>query len=188
MMHHRSGRLTEAEALYHAILADDPCDADALHLLGVVADARGASARAVELIGQALQLRESPRFHSNLGMALGHLGRHVEALAAYQHALRLRPDYPEALNNLGATLEALGRFVEAVDAHRRALALRPDHVEWWTNLGNALSMLRQAGAAEAAYCRAVELRPVLPRMNSRLRRTVPRRTKISARPCVSSGG
>ena len=168
LAHHRAGRLAEAEADYHALLAADPRDADALHLLGVAADARGDSARAVALIGQALQVRDSPRFHSNLGMALGRLGRHDEAFAAYQRALRLRPDYPEALNNLGTTLEALGRPAEAAEAFRRALALQPEQAEWWGNLGNVLTALRQADAAEDAYRRAVALSPTLPRAHAQL--------------------
>jgi Flp pilus assembly protein TadD len=114
MTQHRAGRLAEAEATYRAMLGSDPRDADALHLLGVVEDAKGAPARAVDLIGRALEIRASPRFLSNLGMALGHLDRHEEALLAYQRALQLRPDYPEALNNLGTTLEALGRPAELV--------------------------------------------------------------------------
>jgi Flp pilus assembly protein TadD len=166
--HHRAGRLAEAEAAYQTLLAADPQDADALHLLGVLADARGASARGVALIDQALRLRDSPRFHCNRGMALGHLGQHEAALVAYQRALALRPDYPEALNNLGTTLDALGRPTEAVAAYRRALALRPEQAEWWSNLGNALAAMRQPDAAEAAYRRAVELSPAAPRAHALL--------------------
>jgi tetratricopeptide (TPR) repeat protein len=156
---HRDGRLAEAETLYNGILVEDPHDADALHLLGLIADAGGAPARAMALIQRALEQRESPRFHANLGMVLGHLGRHEEALASYQHALLTLPDYPEALNNLGTTLEALGRPAEAVEAYRKALALRPTQSEWWSNLGNALRLAHQPDAAEEAYRRAVELSP-----------------------------
>jgi tetratricopeptide (TPR) repeat protein len=165
---HRDGRLAEAEALYNGILAEDPHDADALHLLGLIADAGGAPARAVALIQRALEQRDSPRFRANLGMVLGHLGRHEEALASYQRALQTRPDYPEALNNLGTTLEALGRPAEAVEAYRKALALRPTQSEWWSNLGNALRLARQPDAAEEAYRRAVELSPARPEAHAQL--------------------
>lgn len=158
---HRAGDLSGAETAYRAMLATDPADADALHLLGVVADARGEPAQAVELISQALRVRQSPRFHSNLGMALGHLGRHEDAVAAYRRALDLRPDYPEALNNLGTSLDALNRPVEAVVAYRRALALRPDQAPWWGNLGSALLAARDPEHAEAAFRRAVALAPAL---------------------------
>ena len=41
LLFHRSGKLAEAERLYAAALAENPGNADASHLLGVVADARG---------------------------------------------------------------------------------------------------------------------------------------------------
>jgi Flp pilus assembly protein TadD len=38
--------------------------------------------------------------HSNLGLALGRLGRKQEAIAHFQEALRLKPDYQVARMNL----------------------------------------------------------------------------------------
>jgi predicted Zn-dependent protease len=74
--HHQANRLDEAEQLYRAVLSADPDQADALHLLGVVAHQRGQHAQAVELIGQAVRLRpETAAFHLNLGEALAALGR-----------------------------------------------------------------------------------------------------------------
>ena len=159
---HRAGDLAGAGATYQAILAAHSADPDAMHLLGVIADAQGDPARAIDLIGQALQIRDSPRFHSNLGMALGHLGRHHEAVVAYNRALQIRPAYPEALNNLGTSLEALGRPTEAAAAFRRALALRPEEAPWWGNLGNALRAAGDTAGAEAAYRQAVALGPAMP--------------------------
>jgi len=158
---HRAGQLEAAETLYQELYNADPTDADALHLLGVVADARGAPERAVGLIGRALEIRESPRFHCNLGMALGHLKRHDAAVVSYRRALQLRPNYPEALNNLGVSLEALGDSAAAVAQYRQALALQPDQAAWWGNLGNVLMARKDSAGAEAAYRRAVELGPDL---------------------------
>ena len=55
MAHHQAGRLGDAEALYHQVLAQDPQNGDALHLLGLVTLARGAPRQAVELIAKALK-------------------------------------------------------------------------------------------------------------------------------------
>ena len=52
--HHQAGRLAAAERLYRKVLDQDPANADALHLLGVVCHQTGRDARAVELIGMAL--------------------------------------------------------------------------------------------------------------------------------------
>ena len=48
---HQAGRLDEAATRYHRALKQDPENPDALHLLGLIEHQRGASARAVELIG-----------------------------------------------------------------------------------------------------------------------------------------
>ena len=54
---HQCGRLTLAKTLYQQILQADPAHADALHLLGLIEHQQGNSARAIELIGQAIQAR-----------------------------------------------------------------------------------------------------------------------------------
>ncbi|HEX3996165.1 MAG TPA: tetratricopeptide repeat protein, partial [Acetobacteraceae bacterium] len=162
LQHHRSGRLDEAERLYADALTENPRDADALHLLGVLADARGARVRAVALIIEALKLRDAAQFHCNLSMVLGKLDRNEEAVAAASRALTLRSDYPQALNNLGVALEALGRLEQAEAALRRALSAKPDYADAWSNLGNTLRRLDRPEEAIAAYERAVVLNPAFP--------------------------
>ncbi|HUW80587.1 MAG TPA: tetratricopeptide repeat protein, partial [Acidocella sp.] len=141
------------------MLADDPRDADALHLLGLILDVRGDPARAVLLIEQAIAVRDAPRFHANHGMVLSRLGQHEAALLAYAKALAAQPDYPEALNNQGATLEQLHRLDEAAASFRAAVTARPGYAEAWGNLGHVLRALRRPDEAEAAYHRAVAVAP-----------------------------
>ena len=63
------------------------------------------------------------------------LKRFDEAMADYDRALALRPDYAEAHTNLGVTLHALKRFDDALQSHERALAVRPDFAEAHYNEG-----------------------------------------------------
>ena len=49
------------------------------------------------------------------------LKRFEEALASYDRALKLRPDYADALSNRGVTLHELKRFGEALASYDRAL-------------------------------------------------------------------
>jgi len=58
----------------------------------------------------------------------------VQAVAIYQEALKLRPEYPEAHNNLGAVLRRLGRLDEAREHYRLALKYRPDYPQARRNL------------------------------------------------------
>ena len=47
-------------------------------------------------------------------MALNELNRFDEALASFDQAIKLNPDYAEAFNNRGITLNELRRFDEAL--------------------------------------------------------------------------
>ncbi len=161
--HYRAARLDQAAALFEAVLAADPDDAEALDLSGLVAIARGRFPEAIARIGRAVQLQETARFRGNLGVALGNAGRHEEAAAAYRRALELRPDYPEAHNNLGISLAQLGQPQAAERAFRAALALRPDYPDALTNLGGVLQGLGRLAEAVAAYERAIALNPATPR-------------------------
>ena len=156
---YRAGNLAEAVRYFEAVLASNAGDADALHMLGVAHDAQGQPALGVQLIRQALSIKVKPSFLSNYGMVLGHLGRHAEALEAYEQALAEQPDYPEALNNKGVSLEALRRSAEAVEAYRLAVQYRPDYPEALGNLGNSLRNLGRMAEAVAAYEQAVSINP-----------------------------
>lgn len=96
LQHHQAGRLQEAEQLYRQILNAQPNHADALHLLGVIAHQTGNHAVAVELIRKAISLNPTVgSYHNNLGNALKYQGRLEEAIASFQRALGLKPDYAE---------------------------------------------------------------------------------------------
>lgn len=160
LQHHQAGRLAEAEALYRQILKVQPDHADALHLLGVLAQQAGRPDLAAQLIQHSIALFPgNPAAHSNLGEAFRSAGRPEDAVTAYQRALELKPDYPEAQNNLGAALAELGRTDEAVAAYRRALQFKPDYPEAHNNLGNALRNQGLLDEALTAYRRTLQLKP-----------------------------
>jgi predicted O-linked N-acetylglucosamine transferase (SPINDLY family) len=156
---HGAGDLTRASALYQRILESDPTNADALHLLGVVAHQRGEHEDAVTQIKQAIRIK--PRvaaYHNNLGEALRALGQLAAATAAYREALRLRADFAEAHNNLGLALHQQGELAEAAASFERALALSPDP-ETYCNLGNVFRDQAAWDGAIATYERALALNP-----------------------------
>ena len=95
--------------------------------------------------------------HYNLGNALKDQDRLDEAVARYQRALALKPDYAEAHNNLGNALQKQGQVDAAVAQYQRALALKPGFAEAHNNLGNALLEQAKADEAVAHYRRALAL-------------------------------
>jgi tetratricopeptide (TPR) repeat protein len=145
---HQAGRLDEAEAQYRGILREEPRQAHALHLLGVVAHQTGRHSLAIDLIGQALVIHgPHPIFHTNLAAAYLALGRYAEAATQCREALRLQPNLADAHNNLGAALRGLGQFDEAEGAFREAVRLNPRDGEARRNLGAILH--RQGKLPEA---------------------------------------
>src|SRR6476469_5735481 len=119
---HRSGRVSEAEALYREIIASDPRNFDALHLLGIVCSETGKVSDA----DKALAL--FPNFAQawlGRGNVMRELGRNDEAFAAYSNAISLDPNMAEAHAGCGNMLAALKRYDEAIKAYDKALAIAP---------------------------------------------------------------
>jgi tetratricopeptide (TPR) repeat protein len=157
---HQAGDLGMAAQLYQDVVAREPRNAEALHMLGVLFHQQGAHARAVEFIGQAVSLRPTAYIYlANLAEAHRALRDFERAAACCRAALALWPDYPEALCNLGAALQGLGQHAESADVLRRALALRPGFAVAHINLGISLRALDRIEEAEEQFRHAVVLEP-----------------------------
>jgi TonB family protein len=61
----------------------------------------------------------------------------AEALKAFEQALRLKPDWPEALNHLGRSYSSLREYDKAIKNFKEALRLRPEYTEAQENLAIA---------------------------------------------------
>lgn len=93
------------------------------------------------------------------GVVNADLGRLDAAIAAYDHAVTLAPDYFEAYNNRGNALKDAKRFEEAIASFDAALALHPAYAEAHMNRGIALFRLRRLDEALKSYDRAIALNP-----------------------------
>jgi tetratricopeptide (TPR) repeat protein len=77
----------------------------------------------------------------NLGVDLARSGKPEAAIARFEEALRLKPDYVDAHNNLGVVLAGAGRVEEAISHFETALRIDPTSPDAHVNLGIALSGL-----------------------------------------------
>jgi Tfp pilus assembly protein PilF len=158
--HHRAGRRDLAEQILRRILAVEPSQPDAMHLLGVMAQQAGQQDVAIAYIRQAIRLNgDKSIYHNNLGLAYCAAGKLPEAIDSYRRALELSPDYAYAYNNLGYALVDQGKLDEAVACYRRAVELSPEYAAAHNNLGNSLNAQGQLDAAIACYRRALEIDP-----------------------------
>jgi len=79
------------------------------------------------------------------------------ALALYEAAIKLRPEFSEAEYQRGVALIALKRPAEAETAFRRATELRKDWALPYSSLGNLLSRSEKDKEAEPLLRRALQL-------------------------------
>jgi predicted O-linked N-acetylglucosamine transferase (SPINDLY family) len=159
MVHHRAGRLAEAEQLYRLVCDADPGNARAFHLLGIAAHQLGRP-EAASLVGRAVMLKpDFAEAHNDRGAILAANGLMTDALSSFERAVALKPGYSEARNNLGRSLRSLGRFAEAVTQFELVLKDSPNSAIIHFSLASALELAGRKADAEKHYRNAIALRP-----------------------------
>lgn len=81
------------------------------------------------------------------------------AIAAYDAALALNPDYPNVINNKGNSLADLKRYEKEVAIYDASLALNPNDLDILNNKGIALGGLKRYEEAIAVYDAVLVLNP-----------------------------
>ena len=100
-----------------------------------------------------------PRLYYNRGVALHDLKRSEEAVASYDKAIAIKPDYAEAYSNRGVALRDLKRPEQALASYDKAIAIKPDFAEVYCNRGVALMDLKRPEQALASYDKAIAIKP-----------------------------
>jgi tetratricopeptide (TPR) repeat protein len=116
-----------------------------------------AKAQAEQLIAAADPDFSSGLFLWRLGSALYDLECYEEAIASYDQAIAIQPDYPDAWNNRGLALSALGQQPEAIASYDQAIKIKPDDYRAWDNRGDVFKDLKQYEAAIESYDRAIAI-------------------------------
>ena len=99
--------------------------------------------------------------HDSLGLALafGKEDRIPEAIEHFRQALRIKPDYVQALNNLGLAFEMADRLPEAIESFERVVRMDSDFADAQNNLGFALARADRTAEAVEHYQRALKIKP-----------------------------
>jgi tetratricopeptide (TPR) repeat protein len=93
------------------------------------------------------------------GIAFHQLMQLDNARKNYEQAVKLKPDYPEAINNLGTVYYAKKSFRRAIVYYKRALKLSPESASIYSNLGTAYFARKQYVEATDAFQTALRLDP-----------------------------
>jgi tetratricopeptide (TPR) repeat protein/SAM-dependent methyltransferase len=129
--HHKAGTLVQATECYERALAGQP----------------------------NFPASQLAQIQSNYGAVLQALGRHAEALIAYDSAISIEPAYAQAHNNRGVLLGLMGLFQEAVNSYSRAVQIEVGYAQAYFNQGVALQSMGQPAAALLSYENAVAANP-----------------------------
>ncbi len=157
--HWNAGQAAQAEILCRRILAASPGQADASHLLGLIAHAHGQPALALDLLRHACRTDAAPAvYFGNLAEICRQQGLLAEGEAAARHATQREPGLVMAWNNLGIILQESGRHADSVECLERVAQLQPQSPEALNNLGNAYTGVNRLDEARQHYARALALR------------------------------
>ncbi len=152
--------LDGAEAIFKQILALNPKEPNALHLLGCIYKDRGQLQQAVELIQASI--REdgcNPIPFLNLGKILAIAGQHENAAGVFQESLKRSQQIPETWFCFANALREIEKIEEAKQAYRNALQLNPAHAGAASNLGALLTDNDELEEAEQLFSAALEHAP-----------------------------
>ena len=98
-------------------------------------------------------------YRNNYGAALLSLQRFVEAKNSFLTAIRIRPDYADALANLGMAQAAMGEETAAEESFLRALKCQAWHRDAVTRLAGLLGRLGRAEEADQLLGSALAASP-----------------------------
>lgn len=97
--------------------------------------------------------------HADLGRTYQDLALHEQAVAEYDKALSLCPNFADLHLRRGISCREKGDYAEAGRSFRQALTINPNYVDAHVNLGSLYWKVGNGPAAEKAWRRALELDP-----------------------------
>jgi hypothetical protein len=161
---HKKGKLKEAEVIYRRILEKDLDNADARHLLGVIAHQTGRYEDAIKDINEAISIKEDASYYGNLAMVYDSLKDMEKSAENFQKALKLNPNYRNAHlahYNLGIFFNNKGEFEKALQHYDKAIELDKDFFDARWNRSLVLLLLGRFEQGWKDYeCRFKKKSPV----------------------------
>jgi len=143
--------LDGAETIFKQVLAANPKEPNALHLLGCIHKDRGQLQQAVQLFQASIREDGSnPMPFLNLGKILSIAGQHQNAASAFQESLKRNTQIPETWYCFGNALREIREVEKARQAFQHALQLEPTHA-------GALEGLTRLYFQESDYSSVVDL-------------------------------
>lgn len=120
----------------------------------------GGNLKVIELLNdEALQLYPDPVFFIRRGVAFKNIDQFDKAIADYNKAIELKPDYADAYYNRARALDLKGEYDKAIADYNKAIALNANDPEYYNGLGVTLDNKGEYYRAIEEYNKALQLNP-----------------------------
>jgi tetratricopeptide (TPR) repeat protein len=130
----------------------------------ITVETRGDILMARKMYREALEMyktgpADSAVLANKIGIAYHQLLDLDSARKSYERALKLRPDYAEAINNLGTVYYAKKSYRRSITQYKKALRINPDSASILSNLGTSYFARKNYNLAFETYQEALKLDP-----------------------------
>ncbi len=154
------GELDQAEELLREILRHDAQLSPALTLCGVIAQLRGRSEAAIDMVKRALAINPDDAVaYVTCGQAYRATGNLPAAEESLRNALRVDPNRHDAHLNLALTLWSAGEHARAVTYFKNVLLLTKQSFQAYFYLAQIYQENGEFSSAEECFRSAVSIQP-----------------------------
>lgn len=124
--------------------------------LGLVHEAQGDAATALQHLGKAAELSPTVFLcQFNLGRALAAAGRPADGVGPLKKATELEPGNPDGFYTLGIAYKQVRQYENALRSFEKAKDLAPKNVDYWATLADVLAEVKEFQAARDILDRAL---------------------------------
>jgi tetratricopeptide (TPR) repeat protein len=173
IQHFNSGRFSDSERIVREILNNDPINAIAYHLLGVLELRTNRFQDAVTHLSKAIEIE--PQYvnaYNDLANALKASDQTDQVIAIYERLLSIHPNDALAHYHLGNAFAGKGMYSEAKESFLRSVKINPRFANAMCDLATALGEMGDIPAAAEWYYKSIELNPRLDLAYAGLARTL----------------
>ena len=194
---HSRGNFAQAEYHFERALAINPAYTEAALNLAVTYNDRGKYEAARQVYAR---IKGTPtggldpfargkiaNMHAEVGQAYADAGLPREAIAEYEKAVRMCPQFADLRTRLGTMLREVNDMPRAREQYEAAIGSRPNYVPARMQLGVTLLSLGETEGAAEQWRKVLEIEPENARAKMYLRMVAAARSSVPAMPAVVPG-
>lgn len=194
---HSRGNFAQAEYHFERALSINPAYTEAALNLAVTYNDRGKYEAARQVYSR---IKGTPsggldpfargkiaNMHAEVGQAYADAGLPTEAIAEYEKAVRLCPQFADLRTRLGTLLREVNDLPRAREQYEGAIGARPNYVPARMQLGVTLLSLGETDGAAEQWRKVLEIEPENARAKMYLRMVASARSSVPAIPAADPG-